>query len=68
VRFYLTSPFRSAPAANGRPWLAEQRRIVGILDKTFASIAAAQANTEKKLAALDALKKSLLPQAFSGQL
>jgi type I restriction enzyme, S subunit len=50
------------------PSLAEQRRIVDILEDIFGGIGTAKAITEKKLAALEALKKSLLHQAFSGQL
>ena len=50
------------------PDIAEQQRIVGILDEAFDGIAIAKANAEKKLAALDELKKSLLDQAFTGQL
>ena len=50
------------------PPLAEQQRIVGLLDEAFESLAAAKANAEQKLAALEALKKSLLHQAFTGEL
>ncbi len=50
------------------PPLLEQQRIVGHLDEAFDSIATARANADRKLAALDELKKSLLHQAFSGQL
>jgi type I restriction enzyme, S subunit len=50
------------------PPVDEQHRIVRILDEASDRIAIAVANTEKKLAALDGLKKSLLHQAFSGQL
>ena len=50
------------------PPLAEQRRIVGILDEAFEEIATAKANAEKKLAKLEELKKSLLHQAFTGAL
>ncbi len=46
----------------------EQQHIIAILDEAFDGIATAKANSEKKLAALDALKKSLLDQAFTGQL
>lgn len=48
------------------PSLAEQQRIVGRLDETFGCIASAKSNAEKKLAALEALKKSMLHEAFSG--
>jgi type I restriction enzyme S subunit len=50
------------------PPLLEQQRIVAILDEAFESIATATANAKKKLGALDALKKSLLNQAFAGEL
>ncbi len=50
------------------PPLPEQKRIVGILDEAFEGIATAKANVEKKLTALEALKKSLLHQAFTGNL
>lgn len=50
------------------PPLTEQHRIVAILDEAFESVATAKANTQKKLTALDDLKKSLLHQAFSGVL
>jgi len=50
------------------PPLAEQKRIVAMLDEAFDAIATAKANAEKKLTALDELKKSLLHQAFSGEL
>jgi len=50
------------------PPVAEQHRIVGILGESFAAIALARANTERKLVGLNELKKSLLHQAFSGQL
>src|ERR1017187_6983073 len=46
------------------PPLPEQQRIVGILDEAFDGIATVKANARRKLAALDALKKSLLHQAF----
>jgi restriction endonuclease S subunit len=50
------------------PPLPEQRRIVGILSEAFAGVSTAKANAERKLTALEALKKSLLHQAFTGQL
>lgn len=50
------------------PPLAEQQRIVGLLDEAFEGLATAKANAERKLAALEALKKSLLHRAFSGEL
>jgi type I restriction enzyme, S subunit len=48
--------------------LPEQQRIIGILDESLDGIVTARVNAEKKLAALEALKKSLLHQAFSGAL
>ncbi len=50
------------------PDISEQKRITALLDKTFDCITSAKAITLTKLAALDALKKSLLHQAFSGAL
>jgi type I restriction enzyme S subunit len=50
------------------PLLEEQRRIVAILDEAFEGIAAAKSTAERKLAALDELKKSLLHQASTGAL
>lgn len=50
------------------PPITEQQRIVGIIDEAFDGIATAKAIAEKKLTLLDALKKSLLDQAFSGAL
>ncbi len=50
------------------PPLPEQQRIAGILDEAFEGIAAARATAEQKLDALNALKKSLLHHAFSGEL
>ncbi|HIJ87879.1 MAG TPA: restriction endonuclease subunit S [Desulfuromonadales bacterium] len=50
------------------PPISEQHRIVTILNEAFDGIATAKVNAEKKLAALDALKKSLLDQAFTGAL
>ena len=50
------------------PPFAEQRRISDILDKAFENIANAKAIAEQKFAALEALQKSLLNQAFTGQL
>lgn len=47
------------------PPLAEQRRIVGILDKAFAAIATAKANTEKNLENARALFESELHSIFS---
>lgn len=46
----------------------EQQRIVKVLDQTFDQLSAAKILYERKLAALDELKKSLLHQAFSGAL
>ena len=50
------------------PPLPEQRSIVGAIDKAFAAIAIARANTEKKLRALDEVQRSLLDEAFTGTL
>jgi len=46
----------------------EQQRIVRILDEALDGIATAKANAQRKLAALDELKKSILHQAFNGEL
>lgn len=46
----------------------EQQRIVGILDAAFEKIDALKANAEKMLAECDALKQSILRQAFNGEL
>ncbi|QBM29761.1 EcoKI restriction-modification system protein HsdS [Hydrogenophaga pseudoflava] len=48
--------------------LTEQHRIVGKLDALSDETESLRAIYERKLAALDELKKSLLHQAFSGQL
>ena len=50
------------------PPLPVQQRIVGILHEAFKGIATAKANAQRKLDALEALKKSLLHQGFTGQL
>jgi type I restriction enzyme M protein len=50
------------------PPLKEQDRIVGLLDETFGSVATAKTNAERKLVALEALKKSLLHDVLTGQL
>jgi type I restriction enzyme S subunit len=50
------------------PALAEQRRVVEILEGAFDDIAVAKSRTEQKLEALGDLKKSLLHNAFNGQL
>lgn len=50
------------------PPIEEQHRIVGILDDAFGNIAIAKSNAKKKLFSLDKLEKSLLDQAFTGQL
>jgi type I restriction enzyme S subunit len=47
------------------PPLAEQRRIVGILDEAFDGIATAKANTEKKLQNARALFESHLQSVFT---
>lgn len=50
------------------PPLSEQQRIVDVLDEAFRGIATARAMNDRKLAALDDLKNSLLHQAFTGKL
>ena len=50
------------------PTLPVQREIVAALDKLADGIQRLESLYQQKLAALDALKKSLLHQAFSGQL
>lgn len=50
------------------PTKLEQQRIVGVLDKAFEETQRLESIYQQKLAALEALKKSLLHQAFSGQL
>src|SRR4051812_13620478 len=47
------------------PPLAEQRRIVGILDEAFEGIAAAKANAEKNLWNVRSLFESQLQAVFS---
>ena len=48
--------------------LAEQQRIVGILDSLSEDTKRLTRLYEEKLAALEALKKSLLHRAFTGEL
>jgi type I restriction enzyme S subunit len=50
------------------PPLDEQRKIIGALDGLFESSQRLESLYHKKLSALGALKKSLLHQAFSGNL
>ncbi len=50
------------------PPLPEQKRIVATLDSLSAETQRLESIYQQKLAALDALKKSLLHQAFSGKL
>jgi type I restriction enzyme S subunit len=50
------------------PSLNQQQRIVSKLDALRAETQRLEAIYRQKLAALDELKKSLLHQAFSGQL
>lgn len=50
------------------PPLAEQKRILKILDEVFLKIEKAKENTAKKLSDLEELKKSVLKKAFSGEL
>ncbi len=47
------------------PPLAEQRRIVGLLDKAFAGIATAKANAEKNLKNARAIFESYLNEVFT---
>ena len=51
-----------------RPPVKEQVRITGLLDNLSAETQRLESIYQQKLAALDALKKSLLDQAFTGQL
>jgi len=48
------------------PTLAEQQRIVGILNGAMEGIASAKGNAEQKLVTLESLERSLLDQAFYG--
>jgi type I restriction enzyme S subunit len=50
------------------PPLSEQQRIVGILDNLSKEAQRLSSLYEQKLAALEALKNSLLHQAFAGEL
>lgn len=50
------------------PTLAEQAKVVGRLDSVAEQSELLQATYRQRLAALDELKKSLLHQAFTGQL
>jgi type I restriction enzyme S subunit len=50
------------------PPLAEQQRIVRLLDEAFEGMATAETLAEQKLAMLKQLKASLLAQAFAGEL
>ena len=50
------------------PPLVEQKRIIGVLDGLFENGQRLASLYERKLAALEALKKSLLHQAFTGEL
>ncbi len=60
------SKFRTLPLAF--PPIAEQIAIVSILEKLSVESQRLESTYQRKLAALDELKKSLLHQAFSGQL
>ena len=51
-----------------RPPLSAQREIAEMLDELRTSVMNLQSIYQQKLAALDALKKSILHQAFTGQL
>jgi type I restriction enzyme S subunit len=50
------------------PSVAEQAAIVGELESLDAEIARLGTTYQRKIAALDALKQSLLHQAFTGRL
>ena len=50
------------------PPLSEQRRIVGLLDDACEGLVVATSIAERKLAALEALKRSILHQALSGEM
>jgi type I restriction enzyme S subunit len=50
------------------PPIAEQERIIGALDSLFENSQRLTSLYERKLAALESLKKSLLHQAFTGKL
>lgn len=50
------------------PSLKEQATFVARLDKVSAITESLEANSQRKLAALDELRQSLLQQAFSGRL
>ena len=50
------------------PSIATQRAIVGTLDALSAETQRLESICQQKLAALEALKKSLLHQAFTGKL
>jgi type I restriction enzyme S subunit len=56
------------PYPIGLPPLAEQQRIVAVITELESEIKRLATVYERKLAALEALKKSFLHQAFSGQL
>jgi type I restriction enzyme S subunit len=50
------------------PPLGEQKQIISVLDGLFENGQRLASVYERKLAALEALKKSLLHQAFTGKL
>jgi type I restriction enzyme S subunit len=50
------------------PSLADQKRIVEEINRTHLETQRLESIYQRKLAALDALKKSLLHQAFTGEL
>jgi type I restriction enzyme, S subunit len=50
------------------PEMSEQRRLASLADQVLQGLTELEEQYEKKLAALDELKKSLLHQAFTGQL
>ncbi len=59
---------QSYSATYAAPSLSEQRAIVKNLDELAEETDRLKSIYQRKLAALDELKKSLLHQAFSGQL
>jgi type I restriction enzyme S subunit len=50
------------------PPLAEQKRIVALLDEMFAGTGQLSSHASRKMSKLSELKSSLLAQAFAGEL
>lgn len=48
--------------------ISDQKRIVRLLDKALEGVAVIKSHTQRKLVALDALRESLLHEAFTGTL